>query len=112
MAFYETIFYFFKFQISVGQGWGRDGSAGGTARRAPAPVNWKIEMFEKVFSCPHGPTENIFEWFLAVRMALPKTFLNGFSGYTSLGILLTGGELRNSGLRSGRSTADRSLTAY
>ena len=46
-----------------------------------------------VFSCPHGPKKDIFEWFLvvcmalqknmferllAVHMALQKTFLNGF----------------------------------
>ena len=29
----------------------------------------------EVFSCPHGLTENMFEGFLVVRMALPNTFL-------------------------------------
>ena len=32
----------------------------------------------RVFSCPHGPDENIFEGFLAVRMDLAKIFLKGF----------------------------------
>ena len=62
----------FKFQISIGQGWGRDGSAG------PSPGQLKFEILKGVFSRPHGPTEHIFEWFLAIRMALPNTFLNGF----------------------------------
>ena len=38
-----------KIQISIGQDWG-----------------------QTVFSCPHGPTQNIFERFLAIRMALQK----------------------------------------
>ena len=36
------------------------------------------KTFLKGFSCPHGPTKAIFERFFAVRMALQKTFLKGF----------------------------------
>ena len=32
----------------------------------------------RVFSCPHGSDETIFEEFLAVRMDLTKIFLKGF----------------------------------
>ena len=34
----------------------------------------------KVFSCPHGHTKHFFDFerFLAVCMALPKKYLNGF----------------------------------
>ena len=34
-----------------------------------------LTVLRMFFSRPHGPTEHIFEWFLAVRMALPKIFL-------------------------------------
>ena len=36
------------------------------------------KTFLNGFCCPHGPTENIFEQLLAVRMALPKTFWCSF----------------------------------
>ena len=51
-----------------------------TAKNAIKKFKLKFEIFKGVlnFSRPHDPTENIFEWFLAVRMALPNTFLNGF----------------------------------
>ena len=32
----------------------------------------------EVFSCPHGPAENIFEGFLAVRTEVNKNFLEVF----------------------------------
>ena len=35
-------------------------------------------FFLEVFSCPHGPTENIFEGFLAVRMEVNKNILEVF----------------------------------
>ena len=80
----DFLFRLFSFRFSIkisnfnwpglgpGRLGGRDGSAG------PSPGQLKFEIFKGVFSRPHGPTENIFEGFLAVRMALPKTFLKGF----------------------------------
>ena len=41
-------------------------------------MDLKQHVLSMVFSCPHGPDENIFEGFLAVRKDLAKIFLKGF----------------------------------
>ena len=79
-----SFFCSFSFRISIkisnfnwpGLGPGRLGGRDGLV--GPSPGQLKFEICQRVFSCPHGPTKNIFEGFLAVRMALPKTFLMGF----------------------------------
>ena len=38
----------------------------------------RYDEIRRVFSCPHGSDETIFERFLAVRMDLAKIFLKGF----------------------------------
>ena len=36
------------------------------------------QKYNIAFCCPHGPTKNIFEEFLAVRMALQNIFAERF----------------------------------